>query len=155
VNAAQVIIDQFIASAEDKWHRLSGLVLLLPHAFEGQGPEHSSARLERFLTLAAEDNIQVVNATTPGQYFHLLRRQVVRRWRKPLVVMTPKSLLRHPECVSPLEDLAVGRFQRVIGDGLVRVGNELSRILMCSGKIYYELAKRRAELKRRDVAIVR
>ena len=95
-----MIIDQFIASAEDKWRRLSGLVLLLPHGFEGQGPEHSSARLERFLALAAEDNIQVVQPTTPAQYFHVLRRQVLRRWRKPLVVMTPKSLLRHPRVVS-------------------------------------------------------
>ena len=105
VNAAQVIIDQFIASAEDKWQRLSGLVLLLPHGFEGMGPEHSSARLERFLELAAEDNIQIVNPTTPAQYFHLLRRQVLRPWRKPLVVMTPKSLLRHPQAVSTLDEL--------------------------------------------------
>ena len=110
LNAAQVIIDQFIASAEDKWRRLSGLVLLLPHGFEGQGPEHSSARLERFLALAAEDNIQVVYPTTPAQYFHCLRRQVVRHWRKPLVVMTPKSLLRHPEVVSTLDELREGHF---------------------------------------------
>src|SRR4030095_8649007 len=105
-NAAQVIIDQFITSAEDKWHRLSGLVLFLPHGFEGQGPEHSSARLARFLQLAAEDNIQVANPTTPAQLFHLLRRQMLRKWRKPLVVMTPKSLLRHPRVVSPLAEFA-------------------------------------------------
>src|SRR6185503_15936609 len=109
----QVMIDQFMTSAEDKWGLLSGLVLLLPHGFEGQGPEHSSARLERFLALAAEDNIQVAYPTTPAQYFHLLRRQVVRPWRKPLVVMTPKSLLRHPAAVSSLDDCATGRFERV------------------------------------------
>jgi 2-oxoglutarate dehydrogenase E1 component len=106
VNAAQVIIDQFIASAEDKWNRLSGIVLLLPHGFEGQGPEHSSARLERFLNLGAQDNIQVVSPSTPAQYFHCLRRQVVRSWRKPLIVMTPKSLLRDPRAVSTLADCA-------------------------------------------------
>jgi 2-oxoglutarate dehydrogenase E1 component len=154
MNAAQVIIDQFIASAEDKWHRLSGIVLLLPHGFEGQGPEHSSARLERFLTLAAEDNIQVTYPSTPAQYFHLLRRQVLRPLRKPLVVMTPKSLLRNPECVSSLEDLAGGRFQRVVRDS-GGAGQAPSRILLCTGKIYYELARRRAEQKRSDVAIVR
>jgi 2-oxoglutarate dehydrogenase E1 component len=109
-NVAQVIVDQFIASAEAKWKRLSGIVLLLPHGFEGQGPEHSSARVERFLALAAEDNIQVVYPTTPAQYFHVLRRQVLRPWRKPLIVLTPKSLLRHPRVVSPLMDLADGRF---------------------------------------------
>src|SRR5213075_425666 len=106
----------FIVSAEDKWQRVSGLVLLLPHGFEGQGPEHSSARLERFLMLAAEDNIQVVYPSTPAQYFHCLRRQVLRSWRKPLIVMTPKSLLRHPEAVSAIDDLSRGRFQRVIID---------------------------------------
>src|SRR5204863_4250225 len=108
--------DQFIVSAEDKWRRLSGIVLLLPHAFEGMGPEHSSARMERFLQLAAKDNIQVANLTTPAQLFHCLRRQALRVWRKPLVLMTPKSLLRHPVCVSSLDDLAHGRFHRVIPD---------------------------------------
>jgi len=153
-NAAQVVIDQFISSAEDKWRRLSGLVLLLPHGFEGQGPEHSSARLERFLALAAEDNIQVASPTTPAQYFHLLRRQVVRRWRKPLIVMTPKSLLRHPQAVSSLDDCAHGRFQNVIPDG-ARSAKHARRIVLCAGKIFYELDRRRQELNRADVAIVR
>jgi len=153
-NAAQVILDQFIASAEDKWKRLSGITLLLPHGFEGQGPEHSSARLERFLMSASEDNIQVVQPTTPAQHFHLLRRQVVRRWRKPLIVMTPKSLLRHPKCVSPLEDFTAGRFQRVIPDAEVSRGG-VSRVLLCTGKVYYELLQRREKLDRDDVAIIR
>ncbi|MBX3746014.1 MAG: 2-oxoglutarate dehydrogenase E1 component [Verrucomicrobiae bacterium] len=153
-NVAQVIIDQFIVSAEDKWRRLSGLVLLLPHGFEGQGPEHSSARLERFLALAAEDNIQVCYPTTPAQYFHLLRRQVLRNWRKPLVVMTPKSLLRHPGCVSAREELSGGGFRRVLGDTEV-APSEVRTVLLCSGKIYYELVERRKEQGRGDVAIVR
>ncbi len=151
VNAAQVITDQFISSAEEKWRRLSGLVLLLPHGLEGQGPEHSSARLERFLTLAAQDNIQVAYPTTPAQCFHLLRRQALRQWRKPLVVMTPKSLLRHPRAVSRLEDCAQGRFQNVIPDDR----KSCQRLLLCTGKIFYELHQRREELKRTDVAIVR
>jgi 2-oxoglutarate dehydrogenase E1 component len=155
VNAAQVIIDQFIASAEDKWKRLSGLVLLLPHGFEGQGPEHSSARLERFLALGAEDNMQVVYPSTPAQYFHCLRRQVVRRWRKPLVIMTPKSLLRHPKAVSSLNDCAQGRFRRILPDVLARAPEAVRRILLCTGKIYYELDKRREDSKREDVAIIR
>ncbi len=155
VNCAQPIIDQFIASAEDKWKRLSGIVLLLPHGFEGQGPEHSSARLERFLNQCAEDNIQVCNPSTPAQYFHLLRRQVKRNWRKPLVVLTPKSLLRHPKCVSTLEDLSEGKYQRVIGDG-VADPDKIDRVLLCSGKIYYELLEQRTKLGREDeVAIVR
>ena len=153
VNAAQVIIDQFLCSAEDKWNRLSGLVMLLPHGFEGQGPEHSSARLERFLTLAAEDNIQIVQPTTPAQYFHVLRRQVVRPWRKPLVVLTPKSLLRHPAAVSSLEECAAGRFQRVLPDP--QPGDSVTRVLLCSGKLYYELEKFREEHNRTDVALVR
>jgi 2-oxoglutarate dehydrogenase E1 component len=153
-NAAQVIIDQFITSAEEKWRRLSGLVLLLPHGFEGMGPEHSHARLERFLASAADENIQVVNLTTPAQYFHCLRRQVLRRWRKPLVVMTPKSLLRNAQCVSTLEDCAAGEFQCVIADKLPE-GQAAERILLCSGKIYFDLLAERERLGRSDVAIVR
>jgi 2-oxoglutarate dehydrogenase E1 component len=155
VNAAQVVIDQFIVSAEDKWNRLSGIVMLLPHGFEGMGPEHSSARLERFLSLAAKDNIQVVQPTTPAQIFHCLRRQVLRVWRKPLVVMTPKSLLRHPGCVSSMDDLVRGSFQRVIPDRGASQPREIRRILLCSGKVAYELEKRREETGRHDVAIVR
>ena len=129
--------------------------MLLPHGFEGQGPEHSSARLERFLSLAAKDNIQVCCPTTPAQVFHLLRRQVLRSWRKPLVVMTPKSLLRHPGCVSPLADFTTGTFRRVIGDASGVAPRDVRRILLCTGKIAYELEKRRHDLGRHDVAIVR
>ncbi len=153
-NAAQVIFDQFISSGEDKWTLWSGLVMLLPHGFEGQGPEHSSARLERFLQQAAEDNIQVAVPTTPAQYFHLLRRQVVRSWRKPLIVMAPKSLLRHPSVVSDLDELTVGTFRRILPD----TGSDPSsvrRVLACSGKIYYELAAAREAEAREDLAIVR
>jgi 2-oxoglutarate dehydrogenase E1 component len=158
-NGAQVIIDQFLVSAEEKWKRLSGLVLLLPHGFEGQGPEHSSARLERFLQMCAEDNIQVVNITTPANLFHCLRRQVMRPLRKPLVVMSPKSLLRHPKAVSPLADFANGAYQRIIGDvapnDVTGKRRKIERVLCCSGKIYYELEDKRAELGRDDVAILR
>jgi 2-oxoglutarate dehydrogenase E1 component len=153
VNAAQVIIDQFLTSAEAKWRRLSGLVLLLPHGFEGMGPEHSSARLERFLTLAAEDNIQIVQPTTPAQYFHVLRRQAIRNWRKPLIVFTPKSLLRHPKVISSLKDCASGKFQRVLPDELK--SQNVKRILICTGKVYFDLAAHREEQKREDVAIIR
>ncbi len=155
VNAAQVIIDQFIVSAEDKWRRLSGLVLLLPHGFEGMGPEHSSARLERFLLQSAKDNIQVANLSTPAQYFHCLRRQVLRVWRKPLVLMTPKSLLRNPRCVSSMEDLAHGRFHRVLPDEAPEGRTTVDRVLLCSGKIYYELEQKRRDLRKHNVAIVR
>jgi 2-oxoglutarate dehydrogenase E1 component len=155
VNVAQPIIDQFIVSAEDKWNRLSGLVLLLPHGFEGQGPEHSSARLERFLALAAEENIQVVVPTTPAQIFHCLRRQVVRAWRKPLIVMTPKSLLRHPRAVSPLEDFAQGQFQRFLPDTRALDAKQVRRVLVCSGKLFYELEDEREKLGPRDIALVR
>ncbi len=153
-NVAAPIIDQFIASAEDKWNSLSGLVLLLPHGFEGQGPEHSSARVERFLQLCAEDNMQVVNPTTPAQYFHVLRRQVLRPWRKPLVVLTPKSLLRHPRCVSTLDDLASGYFRRILPDTMPAT-DRIRRILLCSGKIWYELSERREQLGIDDVALIR
>jgi len=154
VNAAQVIVDQFLSSGEEKWRRLSGLTLLLPHGFEGMGSEHSSARLERFLQLAARDNIQVAYPSTPAQYFHLLRRQVLRPLRKPLVVMTPKSLLRNPECVSSLDDLTRGGFERVLPDRSVKPG-ETKRVLLCSGKIYFELAAKRKAAGRSDVAIGR
>ncbi|MCA8920897.1 MAG: 2-oxoglutarate dehydrogenase E1 component [Planctomycetes bacterium] len=153
VNTAQVIIDQFISSAEDKWGHLSGLVMLLPHGYEGQGPEHSSARLERFLQLCAEDNIQVVNLTTPAQVFHLLRRQVLDRWRKPLVMMTPKSLLRLPAARSPLSEFSEGSFQSVIEDP--REPKAVKRVLLCSGKVYFDLVAYREEHGRDDVAILR
>ncbi len=153
-NGAQVIIDQFIVSAEEKWLRLSGLVLLLPHGYEGQGPEHSSARIERFLSMSAQDNIQVVNVTTPAQFFHVLRRQVLRPWRKPLVVFTPKSLLRHPLAKSTVNDLTHGGFQRVIPDADV-APKDTKRVLLCSGKLYYDLLERRTQTSRTDVAIVR
>jgi len=159
-NAAQVITDQFISSGEDKWHRLSGLTLLLPHAFEGQGPEHSSARIARWLNLCADDNMQVCNVTTPAQIFHLLRRQVLRPFRKPLVVMSPKSLLRHPEAVSTLDELAEGSFQRVIDDPLFLEGGEgdaakVRRVLLCTGKVFYDLIAERRSKQIDDVAIVR
>jgi len=153
-NCAQVIIDQFISSCEDKWNRLSGVTMLLPHGFEGQGPEHSSARLERFLNNAAEDNYQVVNLTTPAQLFHCLRRQVLRRIRKPLVIMSPKSLLRHPEAVSTLDELATGSFQRVIGDPTVDP-KSAKRVLICTGKVYYDLLAARRARNATDVAILR
>ena len=153
VNVAQVLIDQFLCSAEDKWQRLSGLVLLLPHGFEGMGAEHSSARIERFLTLAAADNIQIAQPTTPAQFFHLLRRQGVRRWRKPLVVFTPKSLLRHPKVVSDLKEFTAGVFQRVLPDPAPPA--KVKRILICSGKVYYDLLAYREENKREDTMIVR
>jgi 2-oxoglutarate dehydrogenase E1 component len=154
VNAAQVIIDQFLSSGEVKWNRLSGLVLLLPHGMEGQGPEHSSARLERFLELSADDNWRVVNLTTPAQYFHALRRQVVSPWRKPLVVMSPKSLLRHPQAVSPVAELAEGRFRPVIPDEAADP-SETTRVVLCAGKLYYDLLGAREEAGARHAALVR
>lgn len=153
-NVAQVIVDQFIASAEEKWHHLSGIVLLLPHGFEGQGPEHSSARLERFLNLATEHNIQIVVPTTPAQFFHCLRRQMLRRWLKPLVVMSPKSLLRHPRVLSSLDELASGHFHRIIPDPDVPA-DQVRRVLVCTGKVYYDLLQAREDRTRPDVAIVR
>ena len=154
-NGAQVVIDQFISSGEAKWSRFSGLVLLLPHGYEGQGPEHSSARLERYLQLCALDNMQVVVPTTPAQMFHLLRRQMLRDVRKPLVVMTPKSLLRHPLATSTLDDLANGGFQLVIADSTAKDAKAVKRVVFCSGKVYYDLIQEAAKRKLSDVAIVR
>ena len=143
-NGAQVIIDNFLAAAQAKWHRSSGLVLLLPHGYEGQGPEHSSAHLERFLQLCAGDNLQVCNVTTPAQYFHLLRRQLRRPFRRPLVLMTPKSLLRHPQAVSPLSELTAGAFREVLGEAGEGEGRGAGeRLLLCSGKVYYDLLQGR------------
>ena len=153
-NCAQVIVDQFIASAEDKWNRLSGLVMLLPHGFEGQGPEHCSARVERFLAMTAEQNIQVCQPTTPAQYFHLLRRQVIRKWRKPLIVLTPKSLLRHPDVISDRAELAEGSFKKILLDPDVDL-SKARRVMLCTGKVYYDLKKSRAEREIDDVALVR
>lgn len=154
-NGAQVIIDQFLASSEDKWSRLSGLVLLLPHGFEGQGPEHSSARLERFLTMCAEDNMQVCNPTTPAQIFHLLRRQVLRSLRKPLIVMSPKSLLRHKGAVSHIDDLANGTFHRILPDVRGEDPAKIKRLLICSGRVYFDLAEAREKFGADDTAIIR
>ena len=143
-NGAQIIIDQFIASAESKWQRMAGLVMLLPHGYEGQGPEHSSARLERFLQLCAQENMQVAYPTTPAQIFHLLRRQVKRDWRKPLVIMSPKSMLRHPKVISPLEDLEKGSFKELIPDYAANKDPEkVKKVILCTGKIYYELIDER------------
>jgi 2-oxoglutarate dehydrogenase E1 component len=150
-NGAQVIIDQFIAAAEDKWNLLSGLVLLLPHGYEGQGPEHSSARIERYLQLAARDNMQICQPSNAAQYFHLLRRQALRPWRKPLVVFTPKSMLRHPDAVSPQADFSAPRFQNVLPDHDVE---SAARVLLCSGKIGHELREERKRRKDTTTAIV-
>jgi len=154
-NGAQVVIDQFITSGEVKWGRQSGLVLMLPHGYEGQGPEHSSARLERFLQLAADNNMQVVQPTTAAQIFHLLRRQMIRPFRKPLVIMTPKSLLRNREASSTLEDLSRGEFKTVIGDPSMEEPAKTKRLIACSGKVYYDLLNARAERDVRSVAIIR
>ncbi len=154
-NGAQVVIDQFITSGEHKWGRLCGLTMLLPHGYEGQGPEHSSARLERYLQLCAEHNIQVCVPTTPAQIYHLLRRQVIRPLRKPLVVLTPKSLLRHKLAISTLEDLAEGSFQTVIPEIDTLDAAKVTRLVMCSGKVYYDLLEKRRAEGREDIAIVR
>jgi 2-oxoglutarate dehydrogenase E1 component len=165
-NGAQVLFDQFISSGEQKWLRMSGLVCLLPHGYEGQGPEHSSARLERFLQMCAEDNMQVVNCTTPANYFHVLRRQIRRDFRKPLIVMTPKSLLRHKRAVSNLVDFGPGNsFHRVMVDGAeagcdvggitLKGDDKIKRVLICSGKVYYDLIEKRAQTGRDDVVILR
>jgi 2-oxoglutarate dehydrogenase E1 component len=153
-NGAQVIIDPFITASEDKWHRLSGLCMYLPHGYEGQGPEHSSARLERLLQASAEQNIQVVQPTSAAQMFHLLRRQVLRSWKKPLIVMTPKSLLRLPAAASSLDELTTGTFHRVIGDAEVDPA-KVDRVVFCTGKLYYELVEERRKREDGGVAIVR
>lgn len=153
VNGAQIVIDQYLSAAEAKWQQMSGLVLLLPHGYEGQGPEHSSARLERFLQLCAQNNMQVANLTTPAQIFHALRRQVRRDFRKPLVIMTPKSLLRHPRAVSSIEELANGQFQEVIPDTVDK--SKVDTVVFVSGKLYYELLDEREKSKKDNVALVR
>lgn len=153
-NGAQIIIDQFLSSAEDKWRSKSGLVMLLPHGYEGQGAEHSSARLERYLTLSADYNMQVVNCTTPASFYHVLRRQLKREFRTPLVVMTPKSLLRHPKAVSTIEELAEGKFQEIIDDSSVNA-KDIKTVVCCSGKLYYELLSAREEAGAKDIALIR
>ncbi|MBO9405602.1 MAG: 2-oxoglutarate dehydrogenase E1 component, partial [Thermomicrobium sp.] len=157
-NVAQVIIDQFIVSGWAKWRQRSALVLLLPHGYEGQGPEHSSARLERFLQLAAEDNVRIANCTTAAQYFHLLRRQAILRTvdPRPLIVMTPKSLLRHPRAMSPMRELAEGRFQPVLDDPTARQRpDDVTRLILCSGKVYVDLVTSQFAATASHVAIVR
>jgi len=153
-NGAQLIIDQFIAAGESKWGIMNGVTMLLPHGYEGQGPEHSNARPERYLQLYAEYNMVVANVTTPANFFHLMRRQLAWQFRKPLVVMSPKSLLRHPKCVSPVEDLTKGSFQEVLGDSYAQA-KKVKRVLLCTGKIYYDLLEKQQADQREDVAIVR
>ncbi|GGG37267.1 2-oxoglutarate dehydrogenase E1 component [Hymenobacter glacieicola] len=153
-NGAQTMIDQFIVSSESKWQRMNGLVMLLPHGYEGQGPEHSNARPERFLQLAAEHNIVVANMTTPANFFHALRRQLTWEFRKPLVVMSPKSMLRHPLCVSPVEEFTSGTFREVLGD-VYAEDKKVKRVLLCTGKVYFDLLEEQQKSERRDVAIVR
>jgi 2-oxoglutarate dehydrogenase E1 component len=156
-NGGQVLIDQFIASGEAKWKRASGLVMFLPHGYEGQGPEHSSCRLERFLTLCADDNMQIVNPTTSAQMFHLIRKQVKQTFRKPLVVLTPKSMLRLPAAVSRVEGFVLGHFRQVLPDvSVIKADEELvTKVLVCSGKIYHELCVQREKSGQTTTAIVR
>jgi 2-oxoglutarate dehydrogenase E1 component len=153
-NGAQVVIDQFIVSAQHKWERLSGLVMLLPHGYEGQGPEHSSARIERFLQLCASENIQVCVPSSPKQIFHLLRRQAIRKMRTPLVVISPKSLLRNPMAVSNLDELTNGSFDCVIDDD-IKKPEAVKRLILCSGKVFYDLIEKKKEENREDIAVVR
>lgn len=154
-NGAQIIIDQFLSAGEAKWQQMSGLVLLLPHGYEGQGPEHSSARLERFLQLCAQNNIQVANLTTPAQIYHVFRRQMKREFRKPLVIMSPKSLLRHPKAISSLDELATGTFQEVIPDSILKDPKKVETLALCSGKVYYDLLEEREKQKNERTALVR
>jgi 2-oxoglutarate dehydrogenase E1 component len=154
-NGAQVVIDQFIASGEVKWGRVNGITLMLPHGYEGQGPEHSSARVERFMQLAADTNMQIVQPTTASQIFHILRRQMVRNLRKPLIIFTPKSLLRNKDATSPLSEFTKGGFQTIIPESKELKNEKVKRIVVCSGKVYYDLAKKREEKGVEDVAILR
>ena len=154
-NGAQVVVDQFISSGETKWARLSGLTLLLPHGYEGQGPEHSSARLERYLQMCAEHNMQICIPSTPAQVFHMLRRQAIRPTRIPLIAFTPKSLLRHNLAVSSLEELCDGSFETVIGETDDLEKSKIKRLILCSGKVYYDLLEARREAGLSDVGIVR
>ena len=164
-NGAQVIIDQFISSAEKKWTRASGLVMLLPHGYEGQGPEHSSARIERYLQACAQENLQVVNCTTPANYFHALRRQIHRKFRKPLIVFSPKSLLRNKRCVSEIEDfLPHNSFHRMLPDhadfpeyNLIKLVNDdkIKRVVLCSGKVYFDISEKREIIKNSKVQLLR
>jgi 2-oxoglutarate dehydrogenase E1 component len=153
-NGAQIIIDQFITSSEYKWRRMNGLVMLLPHGYEGMGPEHSSARMERFLQQCAENNMQVVNCTTPANQFHVLRRQMKRDFRKPLICFTPKKLLRYPTCVSSLKDFTTGGFQEVYDDTTAD-SKSVKKIAFCSGKIYYDLLEAKQKEGNNEVAIIR
>jgi len=154
-NVGQVIVDQYIAAAQEKWGIKSGLVMLLPHGYEGQGAEHSSGRVERFLSLCANHNLQVVNCTTPANLFHALRRQLHRDIRVPLIVFTPKSLLRHPECTSAIAEFTEGNFLEVIEDKQMKSPSEVKRVLLCSGKIYYELDAARREANIEQISILR
>ncbi len=153
-NGAQIVFDQYLSSAEEKWNNMNGLVVLLPHGYEGQGPEHSSGRIERFLTLCAENNMQIANCTTPANYFHLLRRQMHRAFRKPLVVFTPKSLLRHPQCISPLSDFTTGGFKELIDDNQADPA-KIIKVVLCTGKVYYDLLEEKEKIKAEDVAFIR
>jgi 2-oxoglutarate dehydrogenase E1 component len=153
-NGSQIIFDQFISSAEAKWERLNGIVLYLPHGYEGQGPEHSSARIERYLNLCAKNNMVIANCTMPANFFHLLLRHVKMPFRNPLIILTPKSLLRHPRCISPIKDFSTGGFLPVIDDELVNTEN-VKKVLLCSGKVYFDLIQRREKIKNTNTAIVR
>ncbi|MFW9294385.1 2-oxoglutarate dehydrogenase E1 component, partial [Glaesserella parasuis] len=154
-NGAQIVIDQFISSGEQKWGRMCGLVMLLPHGYEGQGPEHSSARLERYLQLCAEQNMQVCIPSTPAQVYHMLRRQAIRKMRRPLIAISPKSLLRHPLAVSTLDELINGEFKTVIGELDNLDPAQVKRVVLCSGKVYYDLLEERRQRVKTDVAIIR
>jgi 2-oxoglutarate dehydrogenase E1 component len=153
-NGAQIIVDQFISSAEAKWRRMNGMVMLLPHGYEGQGPEHSSARMERFLQMCADYNWQIINATTPANQFHALRRQIKRDFRKPLICFTPKKLLRYPSCVSSISDFTEGGFKEVLDDTSVDVKN-IKRVAFCTGKVYYDIVETREKEGVNDLAVIR